>query len=300
MSVLMTPFLTHAQDTLVYKDKSIELVKVVEVLPREVKYKLADYPDGPTFVVFKKKLNSILYANGYKQFFKSKEPTLEEKRNSVYSRRTPLRSNAITIQRGIHEIPEYSTPYKTRHFITWCGFISILDRSKIKYEDANLNYNSTMYGPIIGFDLIELLSAHVPLYIKGGVNIMYVTSTWQDIFYTSNYDIISGKQSFLRITTPFSLGYAFETNKVKIIPSAGISFHVNAISNVYIKDRYYKYKIKDEYRAFAMSAETGVDFLFESGWYLGVGFSIEFLPSYRIKNISERFMQFEAKFGYNF
>ena len=49
-----------------------------------------------------------------------------------------------------------------------------------------------------------------------------------------------------------------------------------------------------------MSAETGVDFLFESGWYLGVGLSIEFLPSYRIKNISERFMQFEAKFGYNF
>lgn len=53
-----------AQDSLYKRDGTVLAVKLIEVTQAEVKYKRADYTDGPTFIVSKSELLKIRYANG--------------------------------------------------------------------------------------------------------------------------------------------------------------------------------------------------------------------------------------------
>lgn len=56
-----------AQDRLVSIKNDTLLVKVVEITPKEIKYKMADNPEGPLITVFKNEYASIHYANGTSQ-----------------------------------------------------------------------------------------------------------------------------------------------------------------------------------------------------------------------------------------
>lgn len=320
MSVLMAPFLTHAQDTLVYKDKSIELVKVLEVSGYEIKYKMADYLDGPTFVIPQRKLHSILYANGRKQMFVSKNPTLEEKRNPVHARREPQKPNVITINHGYKEIPQFITPYRTKRNLLWGSFTGILDRECVEITgESSEKHNTMMYGGGIGYDRLELLTPKIPIYIKFGLNLTCTTSP-KEFIGIIHQDYRSyktyGSQTFLRISLPVNFGYCFNTHNTGIMPYTGISLHGNAIgnSNIYLYHEgtlRYKETWKGQYRPVTISWNTGVDFFFKNNLYLGINYSLETLPSYsnevytttsptKIGDITERFHQFEAKFGYNF
>jgi hypothetical protein len=56
-----------AQDTLVKRDGSRILAKVLEVSTTEIKYKKAENPEGPVYLILKAELNSVVYSNGYKE-----------------------------------------------------------------------------------------------------------------------------------------------------------------------------------------------------------------------------------------
>lgn len=53
-----------AQDTLIMANGAYLPAKVIEVNTSEIKYKKADNPDGPTFVISKAEVSSIRYKNG--------------------------------------------------------------------------------------------------------------------------------------------------------------------------------------------------------------------------------------------
>lgn len=55
---------TYAQDQLFKKDNTKLEVKILEINPTEIKYKLYTYQDGPTIVVLKKDVALIIYQNG--------------------------------------------------------------------------------------------------------------------------------------------------------------------------------------------------------------------------------------------
>lgn len=58
-----------AQDQLFKRDNSKLEVKVLEITPTEVKYKLFSYQDGPTIVVAKSDVALIIYQNGQHEVF---------------------------------------------------------------------------------------------------------------------------------------------------------------------------------------------------------------------------------------
>lgn len=58
-----------AQDQLFKKDNSKTEVKVLEVSPTEVKYKLFSYQDGPTITVLKSEVTLIIYQDGTHEAF---------------------------------------------------------------------------------------------------------------------------------------------------------------------------------------------------------------------------------------
>ncbi|MES2761758.1 MAG: hypothetical protein V4677_06110 [Bacteroidota bacterium] len=66
----------NAQDTIYYKASNSNIVVIVkEVTQTEVKYKKAEMPDGPTYVLNKSDISKIVYKNGYTEVIK--EPVAE-------------------------------------------------------------------------------------------------------------------------------------------------------------------------------------------------------------------------------
>ncbi|HQD12385.1 MAG TPA: hypothetical protein PLW43_05520 [Chitinophagales bacterium] len=58
---------TFSQDKLIGLHNDTLLVKVTEITPKEIKYKMADNPDGPLITVNKNEYSAIQYANGTSQ-----------------------------------------------------------------------------------------------------------------------------------------------------------------------------------------------------------------------------------------
>ena len=59
----------YSQDTLVKRNGEEMIIKVIEVFPKEVKFKLFDNPDGPTITMYRSEIHKIIYQNGTEQMF---------------------------------------------------------------------------------------------------------------------------------------------------------------------------------------------------------------------------------------
>jgi hypothetical protein len=66
-------------DELLFRDGSEIKGKVIEITPKEIKYKKCDMLDGPLYVLKKSKLFMITYANGTRDVFK--EETIDNNQN---------------------------------------------------------------------------------------------------------------------------------------------------------------------------------------------------------------------------
>lgn len=72
-SVAMNPL--QAQDRIIKADSTVILARVLEIGPQEVQYKKFEAPDGPTFVISRKEIVRIEYANGVRQLLMAVSPS---------------------------------------------------------------------------------------------------------------------------------------------------------------------------------------------------------------------------------
>lgn len=80
-----------SQDQLFKKDNSKTDVKVLEVTPTEIKYKLFTYQDGPTITVLKSEVALIIYQNGAHETFNAPAPAAQSQPVYVYTGADPSR-----------------------------------------------------------------------------------------------------------------------------------------------------------------------------------------------------------------
>lgn len=71
---LLLSVTAYAQDTLVLRNGREHVVKVLEINPSEVVYKRFDNLEGPTIIVLKAEVASIVYANGTREEFDEEPP----------------------------------------------------------------------------------------------------------------------------------------------------------------------------------------------------------------------------------
>jgi len=74
-----------AQDQLFKKDNSKTDVKVLEVTPTEIRYKLFTYQDGPTITVLKSEVALIIYQNGTHETFNTPPPAAQSQPMVIYA-----------------------------------------------------------------------------------------------------------------------------------------------------------------------------------------------------------------------
>lgn len=67
-------FVSYSQDQLFKKDNSKLSVKIIEISPTEIKYKLFNYLDGPIISVLKNEVALIIYQNGVHEVLTTEAP----------------------------------------------------------------------------------------------------------------------------------------------------------------------------------------------------------------------------------
>ena len=111
-----------SQDQLFKKDNSKYDVKVLEVTPDEIKYKLKANPNGPLYIVKKSEVALIIYENGSHETYPDAKPTVQTQTVTVYSQPyNYIDSNRIYRKRE-NEI-KFLTLTKTKNVV----FINSLD-----------------------------------------------------------------------------------------------------------------------------------------------------------------------------
>lgn len=68
--ILFFPFKLFCQDIIIKKDSSKIEVKLLEIKPNEIKYKVFNYQDGPTHIIHKNEVAYVIYSNGIHEVFK--------------------------------------------------------------------------------------------------------------------------------------------------------------------------------------------------------------------------------------
>lgn len=74
-----------SQDQLFKKDNSKHDVKVLEVTPDEIKYKLKANPNGPLYIVKKTEVALVIYENGTHETYPDAKPLIQTQTVTVYS-----------------------------------------------------------------------------------------------------------------------------------------------------------------------------------------------------------------------
>ncbi len=76
--LIFTAFTGYSQDQLFKKDNTKIDVKVLEISPNEIKYKLFTYQDGPTIIISKSDVALIIYQNGTHEAFSTPTPQAQQ------------------------------------------------------------------------------------------------------------------------------------------------------------------------------------------------------------------------------
>lgn len=114
-------FYTRAQDQLFKKDNSKILVNVLEVGPDAIKYKSADNPNGPVYVVSKSDVVMIIYKNGDHETFSSNRP----KEAYIYDQPMEGTSPGRTTSRMTSEDSSKYYRYNKNFSINFCNLMNM-------------------------------------------------------------------------------------------------------------------------------------------------------------------------------
>jgi hypothetical protein len=125
----------YSQDTITKKSGEIIAVKLLEVNPADVKFKMFDNQDGPVFTVLKSEIQTIKYENGTK---------------SVVTETLPVELQEDLFRKGNFDANKYYDNYHGAGTVTLvtsllmplAGLVPAIACSSTPPKEENLNYPS--------------------------------------------------------------------------------------------------------------------------------------------------------------
>lgn len=192
----------YAQDQLFKKDNSKIDVKILEINPNEIKYKLFTYQDGPTITVSKKEIALIIYQNGVHEVITNTESapvTPTETPFVVYNNYTP----SPRINRDSIEKAEVNKLLSTKNLISFNMIEPINGSIGINYVREFANNYFHAYVPVtVGF---------AAPYFTQAVNTIFSGSSY---YYSNNYNNTFSVSDFkyTNKTYEVGLGIHFQTS----------------------------------------------------------------------------------------
>jgi len=158
----------NAQDVIVKKDGSTIISKVLEINPKDVKYKKFSNLKGPTYTIVKSEIMAINYENGEKESFDTRSIPSNEENNTVANNGNPVlikkepdARNAEIIRLYNHDVTPTKNIPKSNGVAKACYTIwNIAPASILSNEDIEISFARKDFN--IGANLLE---NHRPWYI---------------------------------------------------------------------------------------------------------------------------------------
>lgn len=184
---LFTSVFCRAQDQLFKKDNTKLMVEVIEIGPDEIRYKNADNPTGPVYVVRKSDVAMILYKNGTHETFNTPSPP------------APRRDDYYTPEEKLYP-PVVKEP----------NVYKMAKEDSLKYfghdQSFSINFASFMNMEICGIYQKDFFNSHIGVIIPLGFGVGAPSITQQVYFgntsqyyYTGSYNRYEIKQKLFEV-----------------------------------------------------------------------------------------------------
>lgn len=197
-----------SQDQLFKKDNTKIEVKILEINPTEIKYKLFNYEDGPIITVLKSDVALIIYKNGMHEVITA-SPEISVVKDQELKKNVKLEKWELQKKREADRIAEQ----EAADSIARAGAKNVLQTK----NTIGVNMLEPMNGCVGVTFLREFanhyLNAYVPINI--GVTTPFANQQTVSTFHlvNDNYNIANYK--FTRKTIEIGLGINFQTNSTK-------------------------------------------------------------------------------------
>ena len=196
-----------SQDQLFKKDNTKLEVKILEINPTEIKYKLFNYDDGPIITVLKSDVALIIYKNGMHEVITalSETPVVKDQEPK---KNVKLEKWELQRKREADRLAEQDAADSLAK-------ASAFDALKTK-NTIGVNMLEPMNGCVGVTFLREFanhyLNAYVPINI--GITTPFANQQTASTFFQNRYDYLSNYK-FTRKTIEVGLGINFQTNSTK-------------------------------------------------------------------------------------
>ncbi len=196
-----------SQDQLFKKDNTKVDVKILEINPTDIKYKLFNYEDGPTITVLKSEVALIIYKNGMHEVITAPSETPVIKDQEL-KKNVKLEKWELQRKREADRIAEQKAEDSLANAVA----VSLL---KTK-NTIGINMLEPMNGCVGVTFLREFanhyLNAYVPINI--GITTPFANQQTVSAFFQNRYDYLSNYK-FTRKTIEVGLGINFQTNSTR-------------------------------------------------------------------------------------
>jgi hypothetical protein len=196
-----------SQDQLFKKDNTKLEVKILEINPTEIKYKLFNYEDGPTITVLKSEVALIIYKNGMHEVITVSPET------PIVTQQEPIKN--VKLEKWELQRKREADRIAEQEATDSIAKVGAVDALKTK-NTIGVNMLEPMNGCMGVTFLREFanhyLNAYVPINI--GLTTPFANQQTVNTFFQNRYDYLSNYK-FTRKTIEVGLGINFQTSSTK-------------------------------------------------------------------------------------
>ena len=288
LSVIVLLFVVNtvfAQDQLFKKDNTKLDVKILEITPSEIKYKLFNYQTGPTITINKSDIALIVYQNGeHEVIVQPSKPTV----NNIYYSSPAEYNNSIKAKERDSLFKDYTS---TKHLIS-TNLLEVLNGGfTISYFTELAKNNINIYLPFtVGFT--------EPVITQSGLN-NFNNSSYQNYF--------GGNISYFKFTRKVAeggIGIHFQASNTRIVtyfigPYFGLAqFNGSYVDNVYTQtNNYGGYTYVNTLRGFVMNRAS---YMLDNGILFRMNKHFNALLILGIGAKSDYFVSKPPQYNYNY
>lgn len=219
------PDFLAGQDVLYKKDNSKYEVKITEITPTEVKYKLKSHPDGPLYVIYKSDVALIIYENGQHETFPEAKPPVQiQPLYTPYS--STIKRDSLRAQRKKENLKKFELVTKTKNaiFINSLGLINFCASFSLYREISNSLFSIHLpFSFSFAEHNMNYRMVGVPTYYGNPViNHFYITTKSIDIG-LGIYFNTSGKKAITHFVGPL-FRFAQYNGKFDVLENYGINY----------------------------------------------------------------------------
>lgn len=197
-----------SQDQLFKKDNTKIEVKILEINPTEIKYKLFNYEDGPIITVLKSDVALIIYKNGMHEVITA-SPEISVVKDQELKKNVKLEKWELQKKREADRIAEQ----EAADSIARAGAKNVLQTK----NTIGVNMLEPMNGCVGVTFLREFANHYLNVYVPINIGVTTPFANQQTVstfhLVNDNYNIANYK--FTRKTIEIGLGINFQTNSTK-------------------------------------------------------------------------------------